>query len=95
MLCSKGGGWLVLIIGLITTIYGIANTIILFLSMKAKGEIRKNLVVFSGVINGLLFITWLISSLDYGGLQQVEAPAIILLAIIGISNYFAVRQNTK
>jgi len=94
MLSSKGGG-LIIIIGLITSIYAVMNIGILFLSMKVRENARKKLVVASGVINGILFITWLVSSLDYGGLQQLEAPVIIFLAIIGILNYFTVRHNYK
>lgn len=94
MLSSKGGG-LIIFIGLITSIYAAMNIGILFLSMAVRESNRKKLVVVSGVINGILFIAWLVTSLDYGGLQQLEAPAIILLGIVGISNFFTVRQNYK
>ena len=92
MLNSKGGG-VIVFIGLITSIYAVMNIGVLFLSLKVRENNRKKLVLISGVINGILFIAWLVSSIYFGGLQQLEAPAVCLLGLIGVSNYFTVRQN--
>ena len=90
IMLNSEGGLTIFLVGLITAIYAMANTFILFLSMKAGGIKRKKLGVASAIINGILLITWLVSSLDYGGLQQFEGPAIIILAIIGVANWFTV-----
>ena len=90
IMLNSEGGLTIFLVGLITAIYAMANTFILFLSMKAGGIKRKKLGVASAIINGILLITWLVSSLDYGGLQQFEGPTIIILAIIGVANWFTV-----
>jgi hypothetical protein len=95
LMLLSGGPWLVLLIGLITTGYAIVNISILWRSWKTKEGSRKGLGIISGIANAILFLTWLLSSLDYGGLQQFEGPAVILLAVIALANWLTVSRSSN
>ena len=89
MMISEGG-WSLYLVGSLTAGYALVNVFILLFSWRAKDCNRRGLGVASAIVNGIFFLTWLFSSLDHGGLQQLEGPVMILLAFLGITNWLTV-----
>lgn len=95
MMLRANGPWLISAVGLITLGCAIANGLILWGSMKGGDESRGTLLKSSVAVNTLLFLTWLGTSLDSGGLQQFEGPVVLFLAAFGVANWYLIRRGSR
>ena len=83
-------------VGAVSLLYAIGNTVVLTCSFwKRKGVRLKTLRIISLAFNSALLLAWLASSLDYGGLQGLEASAIIFLAVISFLNWYALKPGKQ
>lgn len=94
MMTFAGAPDLVFAVGLVTVMCAVVNLLILARLVSGKGPSGRTSRNWSLGVNAILFLTWLVTSLDSGGLHQFEGPVVAFLAAFGVANWYVLHRES-